>query len=184
MLTHRRVDAPQALFLVGQAERLPFSSGAFDLMAASGSLNYAYVELFLPEAVRVLAPGGSLLIYDFSVGRRVRGDHQLDGWFTTFVRRYSSPPGYALDVRGLAYRRSGLRLQTYEELEIAVPMTLRTYGRYVLSTTRVEWTISRGVAETERRAWCQSTLADVFGSQSCDVLFEAYVAYVSRDGSV
>jgi ubiquinone/menaquinone biosynthesis C-methylase UbiE len=71
------VVGPNALFLVGRAERLPFSAGAFDLMAA-GSLNYADVDLFLPEAARVLAPGDVLLIYDFSAGRRVRGDHQLD----------------------------------------------------------------------------------------------------------
>jgi hypothetical protein len=62
-------------------------------------------------------------------------------------------------------------------------MTLRTYLPYVLSETRVESAISRGVPEMEIRAWCQSTLADVFGHTSRDVLFAAYVAYVSRDGS-
>jgi ubiquinone/menaquinone biosynthesis C-methylase UbiE len=144
MLTHSRVVAPGALFLVGRAERLPFSAGAFDLIAAAGALNYVDVDLFLPDAVRVLAPG---------------------------------------DVKGLAYHRSGLRLEAYTEFEIAVPMTLRTYLPYVLSETRVESAISRGVPETEIRAWCQSTLANVFGDTSRDVLFSAYVAYVSRDGS-
>jgi hypothetical protein len=47
----------------------------------------------------------------------------------------------------------------------------------------VESAISRGVPEMEIRAWCQSTLANVFGDTSRDVLFSAYVAYVSRDGS-
>jgi hypothetical protein len=50
-----------------------------------------------------------------------------------------------------------LRLKAYAELEIAVPMTLRTYPPYVLSETGVEWAISRGVPETEIRTWCQST---------------------------
>ena len=39
MLTHSRAVAPHALFLVGQAERLPSSAGAFDLITAAGSLN-------------------------------------------------------------------------------------------------------------------------------------------------
>ena len=184
MLTHRRAVAPQALFLVGRAERLPFSAGAFDLITAAGSLNYADVDLFLPEAARALAPSGVLIIYDFSAGRRMRGGHQLDEWFATFARRYPSPPGDALDVRGLAYSRAGLRLQAYEELEIAVPMTLSAYLLYVLSATSVEWAIVRGMPEKAIRAWCQRTLADVFGDTSRDVLFEAYVAYVIRDGSV
>ena len=76
-----------------------------------------------------------------------------------------------------------MRLEAYTELEIAVPMTLRTYLPYVPSETRVEAAISRGAPEMEIRAWCQSTLANVFGDTSRDVLFAAYVAYVSRDGS-
>jgi len=180
MLTHSRSVAPHALFLVGRAERLPFSSGTFDLITAAGSLSYVDLELFLPEAARLLAPGGVLIIYDFSAGRRMREGHRLHEWFTRFERRYPSPPGYALDVRGLAYSQVGLRLQAYEELEIAVPMTLSTYLPYVLSETRVELAISCGVPEAEICNWCQSTLADVFDDTSRDVLFEAYVAYVSR----
>lgn len=183
MLTHSRSVTPQALFLVGQAERSPFSAGAFDLITAAGSLNYVDHDLFLLDVARLLAPGGVLIIYDFSAGRRMHGGHRLAEWFARFERRYPSPPGYALDGRGLAYRRFGLRLQAYEELEIAVPMTLSAYLPYILSETRVERAISRGVPEAEIRSWCQSTLADVFGDKSRDVLFAAYIAYVSRDGS-
>ena len=157
MLTHSRVVAPDARFVVGRAERLPFSARAFDLIAAAGALNYVDVDLFLAEAVRVLAPDGVLIIYDFSAGRHVREGPQLNEWFAMFARRYPSPPGYDLDVKGLAYHRSGLRLKAYTEFEIAVPMTLRTYLPYVASETRVESAISRGVPETEIRAWCQST---------------------------
>jgi SAM-dependent methyltransferase len=72
MLAHSRVVAPHALFVVGRAERLPFSAGAFDLIA-----------------------------YDFSAGRHVREGPQLDEWFTIFARRYPSSPGYELDVKAL-----------------------------------------------------------------------------------
>jgi SAM-dependent methyltransferase len=184
MLTHSRVVAPHALFLVGQAERLPLSAGVFDLITAAGALNYVVRDLFLPEAARLLALGGVLIIYDFSAGRRMRGSHWWAEWFARFERRYPSPPGYALDVRTLAYSRFGLRLQAYEELEIAVPMTLSAYLAYVLSETRVERAIARGVPEAEIRSWCASTLPDVLGATSRDVLFAAYAAYVSRYGSV
>ncbi|MGH3298748.1 MAG: class I SAM-dependent methyltransferase, partial [Trebonia sp.] len=39
MLAHRRTVAPQASFVIGQAERLPFTAGSFDLVSAAGSLN-------------------------------------------------------------------------------------------------------------------------------------------------
>ncbi len=181
MLAHRHSIAPHALFLVGRAEELPFSTGAFNLITAAGSLNYADRDLFFPNAARLLALGGVLIIYDFSAGRRMRGGHQLAEWFAGFERRYPSPPGYALDVKGLAYSQSGLRLQAYEELEVAIPMTLSAYLRYVLSETRVERAILAGVPEAEIRSWCQSSLAGVFGDTSRDVLFSAYIAYVNHD---
>ena len=180
MLMHRRVVAPHALFIVGQAERLPFLAGTFNLIAAAGSLNYADVDLFLPEAARVLAPGGVVIIYDFAAGRRALGGHKLEDWFATFEHRYPSPPGYALDVRGLAYRQAGFRLKAYEELEIAIPMTLGSYVPYVLSATGVEHAIASGVPEPAIRDWCRSTLAEIFGDQSRDVVFAAYVAYVNK----
>jgi SAM-dependent methyltransferase len=182
MLEHRDDVAPDAHFLVADAERLPFSSDAFDLMTAAGSLDYVNLDLFLPEARRVLTPDGVLAIYDFSARRRRLGD-RLGEWYSEFERRYPAPARSHLDVRALAYSESGLRLDTCETLEIAVPMTFSAYLLYVSSETRVESAISRGVPAAEVRDWCQRSLRDVFGDQPLDVWFDAYVAYVKREGS-
>ena len=180
MLAHRLAVAPRALFLVSGAEMLPFASGVFDLMTAAGSLNYVDIDLFLPEAARVLTSDGILLVYDFSAGRRMRGDNRLDEWFTLFAGRYPSAPGYELDVRSLPYDRFGLILKEFEELEVSVPMAFGGYMSYIMSQTNVERAISRGEPETEISAWCRNQLADVFQGTSRDVLFSAYVAYVSH----
>lgn len=181
MLTHRQAVAPGAHFLVGAAEGLPFSDEAFNLITTAGAINYADRDLFLPEAARVLAPSGVLVIYDFSAGRRLRGSSLLDEWYDAFERRYPSTPGYALDVKRLPYSRYGLRLEAYKELEVALPMNLGSYLRYASSETSVESAISRGVPEAEIREWCYRTLAAVFGDESHDLLFDAYVAYVRRE---
>lgn len=183
MLVHARDVAPNALFLAGQAERLPFSTGTFDLITAAGSLNYIDADLFLPEAARVLVPRGVFVVYDFHAGRRARGDAKLDQWFTTFESRYPSPPDYELDVKGLPYGRFCLRLEFYEELEIAMPMSLNGYFRYVMSEANVEWGISRGLPEQEIRDWCRVTLAEVFRGDVLEVLFASYVACVRREES-
>ncbi|MEJ7711798.1 MAG: methyltransferase domain-containing protein [Pyrinomonadaceae bacterium] len=181
MLRYGRSVAPRALFVIGSAEQLPFSAEAFDLITAAGSINYADLDLFLPDAARVLAPEGVLVIYDFSAGRRFRESDVLDEWYAAFERRYPSPPGYELDVRGLDYSRSGLILEAYEELEVAVTVDINSYLPYALSETSVELAITHGVSEAEIRDWCQSTLAEVFGAESRDVLFDAYIAYARCD---
>jgi SAM-dependent methyltransferase len=180
MLAHSGVVAPGAVFVVGEAERLPFPAGTFDLMTAAGSVNYADLHLFLPEAARVLAPRGVLAIYDFSAGRRLRDSGALDEWYDAFERRYPPPPGYHLDPRALAYGHAGLRLEAYEEMEVAVGMSLGSYLHYAMTETNVELAISRGGAEPEIRDWCRRSLEQIFDGDPRDVLFDAYVACVRR----
>lgn len=180
MLAHSGVVAPRARFLVGQAERLPFRDGTFNLLTAAGALNYTDLRLFLPEAARVLAPGGVLAVYDFSAGRRLRDSDRLDGWYGTFERRYPSPPGYHLDPRNLAYGSSGLRLEAYEEMEVGVSMTFSSYLRYAMTETNVELAISRGAREAEIEDWCRATLEAILVDDPFDVLFDAYIACVRR----
>jgi len=180
MLAYSHVVAPKATFLVGQAERLPVASRAFDLITAAGSVNYANLDLFFPEVERVLTEAGVLVIYDFSAGRRFAENDSLQRWYAEFEHRYPPQPGYALDVTALDYNQYGLRLSGYEPLEVALPMTFDAYLAYALSETSVEQAIKQGTSEAEIREWCQRTLAEVFAADTHDVIFDAYLALVSR----
>ena len=180
MLAHGHAVAPRASFVAARAEQLPFSSGCFDIVTAAGALNYVDLEVFLPDVARVLTPRGAMVVYDFSAGRRLRGDRRLDAWFGEFERRYPPKPGYEMDVRALPYAAAGLRLASYAEFEVAVPMTRQAYVAYAMSETGVELAVAQGVPEAGIRAWCESSLAGVLGDAPRDVLFDAYVACVRR----
>jgi SAM-dependent methyltransferase len=180
MLTFSHFVSPHALFLVGRAERLPFRDGMFDLLTAAGSLNYVNLALSLPEAVRVLAPGGRIVIYDFSEGRRLRGSYRLAQWFSEFQRRYPPPPDYDLDIRSLPYDRLGLRLEGYRDIAVPIMMSLASYVPYVMSETSVEAAIARGVPEPHIRGWCSRTLREVFGDAPLEVLFDGYIAWARK----
>ena len=43
---------------------------AVDIVTAAGSLNFADLGRFFPDAARVLRAEGALIVYDFSAGRR------------------------------------------------------------------------------------------------------------------
>ena len=180
MLTHCRAVAPLAAFVAARAERLPFTSGAFDIVTAAGSLNYVELGMFLPEVARVLMDGGVMVVYDFSAGRRLRDDDRLDAWFGEFERRFPPGPGYDMDARTLPYGGAGLGLTSYAEFDVAVPMTRQAYVAYVMSETGVELAIARGISEAATREWCESSLAGLLGDTPRDVLFDAYLACVRR----
>jgi SAM-dependent methyltransferase len=182
MLTHRRRVAPSASFVAARAEQLPFAAGSFDLVTAAGALNYVDLDAFLPDLARVLAPGGLLVIYDFSAGRRMEGDGALDAWYAEFERRYPPEPGYDMDVRSIGFEPAGLRLEAIEPFTVPVPMTAAQYVAYAMSESGVELAVAGGTLEAEIEAWCASTLSSILDERPRDVLFDAYVAYVVRAG--
>lgn len=178
MLAHRRTVAPHASFVIGQAERLPFAAGSFDLVTAAGSLNYTGLPSALAEIARVLTGDGTFLLYDFSAGRRSVSGTELAGWYASFERRFPPPPGWEpLDVRELPLGRYGLRLLDFTDVETWLPMTFDAYLRYALSEVNVDSAIARGACSGEEaRDWCRATLAAVFANGDVTVVIPGYVA--------
>lgn len=154
------------LTVVGRAERLPFRDRSFQLITAAGVLNYVDNTLFLPEAVRVLEPGGTLLIYDCATGSHPR----LAGWLEELWKRAPGDPGYAMDPRQLDFSAAGLRLESYQEPRVTLKMSLDGYHKYILTETDVD------IAQ-----WCAETLPQAFGTGTLDVAFDTYAARVRLD---
>jgi SAM-dependent methyltransferase len=180
MMVHRRAVAPRALFTMASAEAPPFASGSFDLLTAAGALNYVNLDAFLPEAARLLAPRGCLVVYDFSSGRTLEGDARLERWFEAFEARYPFPRGYAFDLARLDHEASGLRRVRRRDFTIGLPLTASDYVAYVLTETNVEQAVAGGADVEGVRSWCRDGITPIFGDDAREVQFEGYVVYVKR----
>lgn len=172
--------APDALFVAGNAEALPFPSQSIDVITAAGSLNYASLDSFFPEAARVLAPAGILIVYDFSQGRSFRDSPDLGTWFQEFAARYPAPPNAArkLDPSILAGLPSGFSVREHEEFEVGLRLDPDFYLAYVLTETNVAYAIRNGTPAEEIRSWCAGTLRNAFRGESHEVMFRGYIAYM------
>lgn len=178
MLTHSGTVAPDAAFAVARAEALPFRDGSFDLITAAGALNYTDLARSLAELRRVLVPGGRLVVYDFSEARHAAEGPELGAWFARFERRFPWPPGWRpLDPHTLPAVEPGLWLLECRQETVALPMTGEAYRRYALSEVNVDRAVRAGVCtRQEAGAWCERTLAAVFGTAELTVRFPGYVA--------
>jgi SAM-dependent methyltransferase len=173
--------APEAAFLVGRAEALPVRSRSMSLVTAAGSLNWVDLGRFLPEAARVLVPGGFLVVYDFFQGNAFRGSAALGSWFAAFSRRHPLPSGSGREIGPalLASEGGPFRLEGHEELEVDVPFTLDSYVAYLMSELNVSAAVEAGASEHGIRAWCRATLVPVFREATREVVFRGYVAYLT-----
>ena len=108
-----------AQFAAAGAEALPFRDAAFDLITAAGSLNYADPARAFPELRRVIAPSGTLAVYDFS----------QDGF------EFERPPDGAipLDPDILGRVATGFRVARSERFRFPVTMDMAKYVEYLRS---------------------------------------------------
>jgi SAM-dependent methyltransferase len=178
MLKWASTIAPSAEFFIGTAEAIPLCDRAVDLITAAGSLNYANLDLFFPEAARVLMPHGVLVVYDFSPGRSFGNATSLDEWFSSFRSRYPPAPDEArkLSPDILAELRTGFRMHIHQQFEIGISLTPDVYLDYVMTETNVAAAVRNGLPYSEIRSWCAATLAPVWNSSEREVLFRGYFA--------
>jgi len=170
--------ARHASFAVGAAEAIPLRDGSVNLISAAGALNYVKLPEFFGEGRRVLAPGGILLVYDFSPGRAFRDSAALEEWFAEFQRRYPWPSSEAtpIDPAFLASCDRRFDLAEQETFEIGLPLTCDFYVEYAMTETNVAAAVRAGAEESSIRSWCQETLGPVFQAERREVLFRGYFA--------
>jgi SAM-dependent methyltransferase len=169
-------------YFAGAAEAIPVHTDSIDLITAAGSLNYTDLDLFFPEAARVLHNGGLLIVYDFEPGRSFRDSAQLDNWFHTFIARYPWPPheGQELNPELLSGLAAGFRLERRERFEIALPLARAFYAEYMLTETNVAFAMGTGISREEIRTWCTNTLNEFWEEGDREILFRGYYACFAK----
>ena len=67
MLAQAQCKVPEATLMQGDAERLPFDDATFDAVTcAFGVRNFVHLEVGLKEMLRVLKPGGCMVILELA----------------------------------------------------------------------------------------------------------------------
>lgn len=133
--SHPGMPAPRALPLTeADALRLPFADQSFDLVTtAFGFRNLANYESGLREIHRVLKPGGTLAILEFTeppdnllgnlyrwyfrsvlprIGARLSGDPTAYTYLPKSVARFFRPPELAALMASVGYDSTGFRVWT------------------------------------------------------------------------
>jgi SAM-dependent methyltransferase len=176
MLKFARDIAPDAQFVAGHAESLPFREKSIDVITAAGSLNYVNLPPFFDEAARVLVREGVLIVYDFSPGRNSRECIRLDEWFADFTTRYPAPESEATHLSPEIMAKLDTRYATVASgsFEIGVRLTPGFYLEYMMTETNVAAAVRNGTPYSEIRAWVAQTLADTWGNQEREILFRGY----------
>jgi demethylmenaquinone methyltransferase/2-methoxy-6-polyprenyl-1,4-benzoquinol methylase len=119
MLARAREKAPELRFEWADAEQLPYDDDSFDAATVGfGARNFAHLQRGLDEMVRVVAPGGRVVVLEITTPTRaplsrffalwfdrlvpalgrVAGDSAAYSYLPSSVRRFPDPPHLAAQL--------------------------------------------------------------------------------------
>lgn len=123
----------------GSAEDLPYEDGAFDTVIMNGIPSYvADLEAAVDEGVRVLKPGGRLVMLDVpaesSFGLLYRLAAEIGDWSDEFLARVAPPHPYPIEfARGARWRTTKEKLALFHDAgleDIYVAQTLTRHPKF------------------------------------------------------
>lgn len=125
MLAIARQKAPMVTFLIADAEHLPFPDASFDAVTcAFGVRNFVHLEQGLNEMLRVLKPGGQLVILELAtpdsplvkpfynlytrriipwLGSRIAGNREAYTYLPASIERFPKGDAFLEKIRNFQF---------------------------------------------------------------------------------
>jgi SAM-dependent methyltransferase len=181
MLRHA-CEARDLRYAAAEAESLPFRAGSFDLVLCCGSLDWIDRERFLPEAVRLLPPGGWLVALDFGDSARSEELPELASWYDeVFLARFPRPRSTDPMILPDEAARHRLAAPLHREYASSWPFTASQYAAFLMTESSVIAAVEHGSETAENvRGWLEQALALLFGGAARRVGFSGYVQALKR----
>lgn len=174
---------PGISYVVAPAEQLPFEDADFDLLTVSLAFHWLDRMRFLPEAARVLRPGGWLIIYTNSFEGAMREDASFEQWFTqTYLADYPITPRDSKPLDHHILSEYALRLTREERYVNDVLFTPEELVSYLMTKSLVTAVIERG--EKGREQVYNELLEQIspfFTSEHGTFRFSGQIRYIQKE---
>jgi ubiquinone/menaquinone biosynthesis C-methylase UbiE len=161
--------APNVDYVLGTAETLAFSDGAFDAVTCASGIHWFDQERFFVELRRVMRPGGWVGLYDhYFIG--MKDVEAFRAWIGELFERYPLPARNPQVGDPRSATPPGFELAGTDLFEDPIAMTRDGFADYQLSVSHCVAAVERGTPRSEIRAWLLESTAPLFGTAETRVL--------------
>jgi ubiquinone/menaquinone biosynthesis C-methylase UbiE len=154
--------APGAHYLLGSAERMPFTDGSFDAATCCSGVHWFDQVRFFVELKRVLRPGGWVGLYDHYFTGEMLEVPEFAEWLRDAFTRYPLPPRNPQVGDPRAVTPDGFEAVADEYFADDIELTHEQLADYQLTLSNFVDAVERGASREELREWTLETTAPLF----------------------
>jgi SAM-dependent methyltransferase len=159
------------------AETLPFADASFGLITVSSAFHWFDRERFLPEAKRVLRPGGWLAVYTTGFSGTMRENPAFERWHReTYRNRYPGPPRRSQRLTDDEAIRFGFARVARDRVAYDLSLTIDEFVGWLTTHSNVVVAVERGTESlADLEAWLRASLRPLFPSSGGTFPFESTI---------
>jgi SAM-dependent methyltransferase len=154
--------ASGAHYLLANAERMPFTEGAFDAATCCSGIHWFDQPRFFAELKRVLRPGGWVGLYDHYFTGDMLDVPEFAAWLGEAFARYPLPPRNPQVGDPRAVTPDGFEAVGDEYFADDIELTHQQLADYQLTLSNFVDAVERGATREELRDWVIETTAALF----------------------
>jgi SAM-dependent methyltransferase len=167
-------------FQRAEAEQLPFSDRAFDIITVGLAFHWFDQASFLAEARRVLTPGGWLVIYTSGFHGEMAEESAFRQWaWEVYPARFPTPPRRSAGVSEESVQPYGFTVVGTNDFAHDEKMSSAQLASYLLTQTNVIANVESGMMPLEEAAaWISDGIEPYFRRQIRTMKFGGTIWYL------
>ncbi|MDD2973254.1 MAG: class I SAM-dependent methyltransferase [Lachnospiraceae bacterium] len=169
-------------FLQSRAEQIIAPADTFDIVTASGMINWVDRAAFLDALKVMMRAQGVLLIYDFWISDQMRGCDAYTDWYNReYLIQFPKPPRREEIWGDEDIAPYGFGMEKQITFQITCDFSLEAFIRFMMIQSNVNVQITEGKKTQEDiYRWFEETLAPVFGDREQTLVFQGYAWFLRK----
>lgn len=168
-------------FYVAKAEETLVPDNKYDIVTAAGCINWVDEKKFMANMCEVLEDGALMVIYDFGITDKMRGNTAYTDWYQNqYLARFPKPPRKE-NKWTQEDLMDGFTMEKQTDYEMEYPFYLDDFVDFMLIQSNVNARIEDGTLSPEEvRSWMKESLLPIFGDEEKRLVFYGYSWYIRR----
>ncbi len=173
-------------FIVSKAEEIPASDGGYDIVSAAGVVQWVAMEDFLRNLRKIMCKNGYVLIYDFGISDRMKGNAAYTGWWRDdYLKEFPRPFRNEYVRTAEDVRQYGFSMLGQERYEMEYEFDSSSFVRFMMLQSNVNVKIEGGGRESEEvKKWFEKSLAPIFHKEKKTLIFTGYSWYMKLEDTI